>query len=204
MNYWEQVQNVIQRQYGYTNISHLMQNKSEVWEKNVGNIKENFVKDVLDFDTCTDSALDNYWGKFFKITREFLDNEGNTLKLSREEYIRVLKIKAFGCSYDGGLKELNLFLNNLFLEKGQAYCIDRQDMSMEYFFIQCGLSDAEKFIYLNRDVFPRPSGVLVRANFVEERYFGFGTYNDRDPRDGITGFGTYEELNEGKTGTYED
>ena len=67
----ERTLDVLQKQYGYTNISDLLLKKSVVLDAHFGDIAESFVTEILDFDTCIPAALDYYWGKVFKLSRTF-------------------------------------------------------------------------------------------------------------------------------------
>lgn len=170
----EQTLNVLQQQYGYTNVSDLMVRKAAVWDKYMGNISDRFVSEILDFDTCVTSALDNYWGKILKISRTFDDGNGNTFTLTDDQFRRILKIRAFGTNWDGTAPTANTFLKAIFGDRGDVYVWDRQDMSVQIFVFTFLLEDWEKYLYVNKDIFPRPAGVQTAIYELQTgKIFGF-------------------------------
>ena len=155
----EQSLNVLQQQYGYTNISDLMLRKAAVWDKHMGTIAKQFVADSLDFNTCVPSALDYYWGKLLKISRTFTDMDGNKFSLTDEQFREVIKIRAFATAWDGTITTLNRFLGNLFADRGLVYMIDRQDMNSQIYVFTYRLEDWEKYLFIHKDILPRVAGV---------------------------------------------
>ncbi|MBQ2016973.1 MAG: DUF2612 domain-containing protein [Alphaproteobacteria bacterium] len=155
----EQSLNVLQQQYGYTNISDLMMRKAAVWDKHLGNIAQQFVTDILDFNTCVPSALDYYWGKLLKISRTFTDMDGNKFSLTDEQFREIIKIRAFATAWDGTITTLNRFLGNLFADRGLVYMIDNLDMNAQVYVFTYRLEDWEKYLFIHKDVLPRVAGV---------------------------------------------
>lgn len=155
----EQALNILQQQYGYTNISDLMMRKAAVWDKYMGHIADRFVAEILNFDTCVSSALDYYWGKILKISRTFEDENGNPFTLTDDQFREVLKIRAFGTNWDGTVDTANVFLNRIFKDRGQVYLWDRQDMTFQIYVFTFLLEDWEKYLFINKDIFPRPAGI---------------------------------------------
>ena len=155
----EQALNVLQQQYGYTNVSDLMMRKAAVWDKYMGNISQQFVTDILDFNTCVPSALDYYWGKMLKVSRTFTDMDGNKFSLTDDQLREIIKIRAFGTSWDGTITTLNRFLGNLFADRGLVYMIDRQNMTSQIYVFTFKLEDWEKYLFIHKDVLPRVAGV---------------------------------------------
>ncbi len=176
--------NNMQRQYGYTNISDLMMKKAEVWNKNFGNFSENFCKDILNIDTCVASALDYFWGRLFRITRTFKDENDYQFELDDATFRRIIKIRAFGMYWDGSLTMMNEFLKECFKDKGSAYMLDPQNMTVETIVFRFALTDEEKYLYTSANVFPRPAGVglaIYEINPDETIGFtntGFQTFNN--------------------------
>lgn len=155
----EQALNVLQQQYGYTNISDLMTRKAGVWDKHIGNIAKQFVADILDFNTCVPSALDYYWGKLLKVSRTFTDMDGNTFSLTDDQFREIIKLRAFATAWDGTITTLNRFLGNLFADRGLVYMIDRQDMNSQIYVFTYRLEEWEKYLFIHKDVLPRVAGV---------------------------------------------
>ena len=155
----EQALNVLQQQYGYTNISDLMIKKAEVWDKHMGNIAQQFVTDILDFNTCVPSALDYYWGKLLKVSRTFTDMDGNKFSLTDNQFREIIKIRAFCTSWDGTVVSLNRFLGNLFADRGLVYMVDRQDMSQQIYVFTFQLENWEKYLFVHKDILPRVAAV---------------------------------------------
>ena len=155
----EQALNVLQQQYGYTNISDLMVRKARVWDKHMGDIAQKFVTDILDFDTCVPSALDYYWGKMLKVSRTFTDLDGNKFSLTDNQFRTVIKLRAFSTSWDGTITTLNRFLGTLYADRGLVYMIDRQDMTSQIYVFTFKLEEWEKYLFLHKDVLPRVAAV---------------------------------------------
>ena len=155
----EQALNVLQQQYGYTNVSDLMMRKAAVWDKYMGNISQQFVTDILDFNTCVPSALDYYWGKMLKVSRTFTDMDGNKFSLTDDQFREIIKIRAFGTSWDGTVVTLNQFLGNLFSDRGLVYMIDRQNMTNQIYVFTFKLEDWEKYLFIHKDILPCVAGV---------------------------------------------
>ena len=155
----EQALNVLQQQYGYTNISDLMTKKAAVWDKHMGDIAQKFVTDILDFDTCVPSALDYYWGKMLKVSRTFTDLDGNKFSLTDDQFRRIIKLRAFSTSWDGTITTLNRFMGNLYADKGLVYAIDRENMNSQIYVFTFKLEEWEKYLFIYKDVLPRVAAV---------------------------------------------
>lgn len=125
----------------------------------MGNISQQFVTDILDFNTCVPSALDYYWGKMLKVSRTFTDMDGNKFSLTDDQFREIIKIRAFGISWDGTVVTLNQFLGNLFSDRGLVYMIDRQNMTNQIYVFTFKLEDWEKYLFIHKDILPRVAGV---------------------------------------------
>lgn len=166
--------NVLQQQYGYTNVSDLILKKAAIWDKYMGNIAGKFVEEVLDFNTCTSSALDYYWGKILKITRTFTDDNGNLFSLNDEQFREIIKIRAFSTTWDGTIATLNEFLKELFYDRGHVYAIDRQNMTSQVYVFTFRIEEWEKYLFLNKDILPRCAGIGVSIyELTSDDIFGF-------------------------------
>ncbi len=165
---------VLQQQYGYTNISDLLLKKSDVWDKYAGDVAKRFVNEILDFNTCVPSALDYYWGKILKTSRTFTDENDNEFSLTDEQFREIIKIRAFSTTWDGTVATLNEFLGALFADRGNVYMVDRQDMSAQVYVFTFRLEEWEKYLFLNKDVLPRCAAVGVAIYEVtSDDLFGF-------------------------------
>ena len=170
----EQALNILQQQYGYTNVSDLVTKKADVWDKHVGEIAQRFIKEILDFDTCVPSALDYYWGKLLKVSRTFTDPDGNKFSLTDEQFRKIIKLRAFGTSWDGTILSLNKFLNKLYSDRGSVYMIDRQDMTSQIYVFTFHLEEWEKYLFIHKDVLPRVAGVGTAIyELATDTLFGF-------------------------------
>lgn len=207
MTYSDISLNILERQYGYTNIAKLMQERAAVLDNFLGDIVHDFTEQFFNIDTCTSEALDNYWGKLLNITRVFTDSENVTYTLTDDEFREVIKIKLF--NWDGSLVSLNEFFRNIFAERGSFFAVDTQDMTMIKFVIGFDLTDNEKALFTKFDIFPRPAGVGSRVQLIpsEQKYFSIGSYDDYTESPIAVGFGTYDNGNptgNGKFATYND
>lgn len=151
--------NVLQQQYGYTNISDLMTRKAAVWDKYMGDIAARFVSEILNYNTCVSSALDYYWGKILKISRTFTDENGNEFSLTDDQFREVIKLRAFGTTWDGTAETMNKFLAGLFGERGGAFIVDRQDMTVQVYTFRFYLEDWERYLFTTQDILPRCAAI---------------------------------------------
>lgn len=165
---------VLQKQYTYTNISDLVLRKAAVLDQAFGDLSDTFVKEILDFDTCIPEALDYYWGKVFRISRTFTDDDGNEFSLTDPQYRQLIKIRAFATRWDGTALSMNEFLKDLYKDRGIAYMLDRQNMTVQVYVFSFELEPWERYLFTNKDVLPRPAGVGTDIyELVSGKLFGF-------------------------------
>lgn len=170
----ERTLDVLQKQYGYTNISDLLLKKSVVLDAHFGDIAESFVTEILDFDTCIPAALDYYWGKVFKLSRTFTDDEGNEFSLSDAQFRTLIKIRAFGTRWNGSALMMNEFLKELYRDRGPVYMVDRQNMTVQTYVFLFQLEPWERYLFIKKDVLPRPAGIGTAIYEIStEDTFGF-------------------------------
>lgn len=163
----------LQRQFGYTNVSDLLLKKGSVWDKYFGNIADTFEKEVLDFNTCTSSALDNFWGKIYRITRTFKDENDVEFSINDKLFRDLIKIRAFCCRWNGTVAEVNEFLRNLYKDRGLAYMVDSQTMVLRYEFV-FPLTEIETYLFTHYDLLPRQAGVGFEIHVLtQQETFGF-------------------------------
>jgi hypothetical protein len=153
------VDNITQLQYNNTNLQELMRQKALVYNKYIGNLLKAFNDEILNLDTCRSSALDYIWGKYFKISRTFADDEGNLFSLSDAEFRYILKIKAFCSIWDGAINSLNNFLGILYRDRGIVFILDNQNMTVNTYYFKMLMSEQEKYIFTHYDILPRPAGI---------------------------------------------
>lgn len=195
--------NVLEKQYIYTNVGDLALKISEVYEKYLGQLSQKFNSEILDFNTCSSEALDYYWGQMFRINRRFYDENNNLMVLTDDQFREIIKIRAFGTVWDGSIATMNVFLSNLFKDRGVCYMLDPQNMTYELFVFQFELEDWERYLFLNYDIFPRPAGVATQIEEVgDTKYFGFSSYDQIYPYPITTGFTSYNLEQDGRTITY--
>lgn len=186
--------NVLQQQYGYTNISHLMMQKAAVWDKYMGNVADRFVSEILDFNTCVPSALDYYWGKILKISRTFTDEHGNEFSLTDDQFREVIKIRAFGTTWDGTVSTMNEFLKDLFKDRGTVFLEDKQDMTTQIFVFTFLLEDWERYLFTEKDILPRCAAIKTSIyelsqedliGFEGSNYSSLPLYTDGEPNQDV-------------------
>lgn len=166
--------NTLQKQFGYTNGSDLLLRRAAVWDKYFGNISETFVREILDYNTCIPEALDWFWGKMLKITRNFTGEDGEIFTLNDDQFREIIKIRAFGTTWQGDILSMNVFLQNLFKDRGNAYLLDNLDMTVQIFVFDFILDDWETYLFTTQDVLPRPAGVGTKIYQIDtENTFGF-------------------------------
>ena len=200
---------VLQRQYLYTNIANLAVNKAKVFDKYITKEQNALLTEILNIKTCSSQALDNYWGKIFKITRTFYNSETQQeFTLTDDEFREVIFLRAFATSWDGCLVSLNEFLGQLFADRGEVGVIDALNMTTLIFSFDFKLEDWEFYLFRNTNILPRPAGVGSEISIIDtdQKYFGFGTYNQIIQSPITVGFGTYtiNPMGDGKFATYND
>lgn len=165
---------VLQKQYTYTNISDLVLRKAAVLDQDFGDLSDTFVKEILDFDTCIPEALDYYWGKVFRISRTFTDDNDNEFSLTDLQYRQLIKMRAFATRWDGTALSMNEFLKDLYKDRGVAYMLDRQNMTVQVYVFSFELEPWERYLFTKKDILPRPAGVGTDIyELVSGKLFGF-------------------------------
>lgn len=165
---------ILQKQYGYTNVSDLMIKRATVWDNYLGDVSERFITEILDYNTCIPEALDFIWGRMLKVTRTFAGADGENFTLTDDQFREIIKIRAFGTIWDGGVYKMNRFLQDLFKNRGTAYVQDSLDMKYEIFVFDFMLEPWEEYLFLYKDILPRPAGVGIAIyNLFADSTFGF-------------------------------
>lgn len=170
----EAILNVLQRQFLYTNIAKFGVEMARVFDKYLGDIAERFNNEILNVDTCNSSALDNLWGKLFKISRNQVIN-GSTIVLNDDQFREILKIRLFNTVWDGSLYQLNRFMKELFKSRGEIDIIDLQNMNSTFYVVSFELEDWEFQLFTtNKDILPRQAGCGLSVIIIDiENVFGF-------------------------------
>ncbi len=165
---------ILQKQYGYTNVSDLMIKRATVWDNYLGDVSERFITEILDYNTCIPEALDFIWGRMLKVTRTFAGADGENFTLTDDQFREIIKIRAFGTIWDGSVYKMNRFLQDLFKNRGTAYVQDSLDMKYEIFVFDFMLEPWEEYLFLYKDILPRPAGVGIAIyNLFADSTFGF-------------------------------
>lgn len=165
---------ILQKQYGYTNVSDLMIKRATVWDNYLGDVSERFITEILDYNTCIPEALDFIWGRMLKVTRTFASADGENFSLSDDQFREIIKIRAFGTIWNGSVYKMNRFLQDLFKDRGTAYVQDSLDMKYEIFVFDFALEPWEEYLFLYKDILPRPAGVGIAIyNLFTDSTFGF-------------------------------
>lgn len=170
----EAILNVLQRQFLYTNIAKFGVEMARVFDKYLGDIADRFNNEILNVDTCNSSALDNLWGKLFKISRNQVIN-GSTVVLNDDQFREILKIRLFNTTWDGSLYDLNRFMKGLFKNRGEINIVDLQNMNSTFYIVNFELEDWEFQLFTtNKDILPRQAGCGLSVIIIDiENVFGF-------------------------------
>lgn len=169
----EKTLDVLQKQYGFTNISDLLTRKADVWDIHFGNAADRFVEEVLDFDTCTTDALDNYWGRMLKTSRTFIAN-GETITLTDAQYREILKIRAFSTRWQGDIPSIDAFMNDIFKERGLVYVVDPENMTHLTYNFLFDLEPWEEKLFIYADILPRIASIGTEIHVISlSTIFGF-------------------------------
>ena len=166
--------NNLERQYGYTNVSDLIIKKAGVWDNYFGSIAQTFEDEILNLDTCISSALDYYWGRLYKLSRVYIDENDQEVSLSDEMYREMLKIRAFGSRWDGTLKSMNEFMAGLFKGERFVFATDSQSMTGGLKYEFSTITPEELYLFTHKDIFPRQAGVGIEIHVIDtDTTFGF-------------------------------
>jgi hypothetical protein len=84
----------------------------------------------------------------------------NNIVLSDPDFRRLILAKAAGNISDGAIPSVNAILMRLFPNRGNAWVVDNQDMSLTYRF-DFALTPVELAIIGQADVLPNPAGVAI-------------------------------------------
>ena len=164
---------LIQSQYLYTNIASLMLKRAEVWDNYIGNIAKDFNDKILNLNTCSFEVLVKYWGTLLKIS-PFFEKDGKKINLTQKEFSDLIKIRLFNTTWQGDAKQINLFFNNLYTQRGKVFIDDKANTFGINYTFNFKLTSNEKFIFLNKDILPRPLGVkLFLIEIDDKNQFGF-------------------------------
>ena len=152
---------------------------------------DNFFDMLWDIDTAQGVGLD-VWGRIVGVTRILLvvsgsyfgfEEVGNSnagrfgtapfyngqslttnYALSDTAFRFLILAKALANISNSSIASINQLLLFLFPNRGAAYVIDNENMSMTYKF-NFSLSPVEQSIVVNSGVLPRPSGVAVNYSY---------------------------------------
>lgn len=164
----------LQRQFGYTNVSDLIIKRAQVWDKYFGDIAQRFEDEILNLDTCVSDALDYYWGRLYKLSRVFTNEDDEQFSLSDDMFREILKIRAFGSRWDGTLASMNQFMADLFKGERFVFVTDSQSMSGGLKYEFSTLTPEELYLFANKDILPRQAGVGLEIHVIDtDTTFGF-------------------------------
>lgn len=172
LTYSEFLRGVVPKQYTYTNVSDFIDRKGKFYDSFFNVLEDKLVDEVYNIDTCTRTALRNYWGKLYGIKPFYEDSEGVAHVLNDEEYRIAVKFRAFCSCWDGTTYQLNAFLSKVFKERGVVFASDTGGMEVNYvFFFE--LPDWELNLYRNYDILPRNAGCGWTVTYASRDVFGF-------------------------------
>ena len=153
--YKELSSSLLQSQYLYTNLSKLIIEKSLIWDKSLKDLNNEFNKQVLDLNSCSFEVLIKYWGTLLKVS-PFFEKDGKKTNLTQKEFSNLIKIRLFNTIWQGDAISINIFFNNLYTQRGKVFIDDKADKFGIVYIFNFLLSENEKFIFLNKDILPRP------------------------------------------------
>lgn len=91
------------------------------------------------------------------------DPQTTNFALSDDAYRRLLLAKAYANILDGGTYAINRLLQLMFPDRGNAYVIDGNDMTMTYKF-EFALTPVDLTLIDNAGVLPQPAGIVVNVD----------------------------------------
>lgn len=150
----------------------LLQAKSDFYEQNVTQFWNDWFNDVFNINTATDFGL-TVWGEILDFPRQVKSNSGQIHILTTEQYRTILKGQLLKFRMDGTAPQINEWLNVVFGNQGNVYCLDNLDMTAIPFVFETNPSDEMLWLLSNVDFLPRPAGVGYEVRIVGEDVFGF-------------------------------
>jgi len=173
VSFSEYLRGVVPKQYTYTNISDYIDRKGKFWDAKLAGVQDSLVSDVFDVDTCTVSALRNYWGKLYGV-KPFVTNNTTQAEhsLTDDEYRIAVKMAAFKSCWDGTTYQLNAFITKAFIGRGNVFASDIGGMDITYTFFFT-LPSWELDLYRYYDILPRNAGCGHTITYVSSDVLGF-------------------------------
>ena len=146
----------------------------EMFLKEVTPINDGYLSydDLFNIDKAVGDQLDQI-GDIIGLERSLpLENEQIPSVLTDDLYRRVLKSRVYFNHWNGTMDGLRYILESLF--PGLAYdIIDGQDMSYQVYIINPSITDTEVQLILEGYIIPKPSGVQVKYEVLENALFGW-------------------------------
>ena len=181
-----------------TRLKALITLKQQWYEKNHCEFWSNWIRDVFDVRTANDFGL-GIWARILDISLgvdipssrdkeafgfgvhqqnfgngNFARGQAGQLALTIEQKRLVIKLRYFQLTSRGTVPEINIFLKELFGDKGNVWVIDSYDMTYVTYFFSFNPDSQLSFITEFYDLFPRPASVGVRFAVQYRLGFGFG------------------------------
>lgn len=128
------LRSIVPGRYTYTNVSDFIDRKGKFYDKKIGDIQNELITDVFDVDTCSVSALRNYWGKLYNVPPIVKSKDGTSHTLTDDEFRIAVKTAAFKSCWDGTTYQLNAFITKLFQKRGCVFASDKGGMDITYVF----------------------------------------------------------------------
>lgn len=150
----------------------LLQAKSDFYEQNVTQFWNDWFNDVFNINTATDFGL-TVWGEILDFPRQIKSNTGQIHFLTTEQYRTILKGQFLKFRMGGSAPQINEWLNVVFGNKGNVYCLDNLNMTAIPFVFETNPSDEILWLLSNVDFLPRPAGVGYEIRVVGGDVFGF-------------------------------
>ena len=166
----EIAQNLLQSQYLYSNIASLATEKAKVWDNYLGNIAQHFNDTVLNINNCEFDILVKYWGKILKTSPYFENDQGQKTTIPKSEFKNLILFRLFSNLWQGDAVSINNFMQEIYKDRGEVYVDDKADKFGIIYIFNFPLSLSEKYIFLNKDVLPRPMGLSTSD---QNTMFGF-------------------------------
>lgn len=168
----------IQSQYKGTNIQTLFTGLDKAFKKYTAQPVAGFLNNIYDLDTAYGIGLD-LWGAVLNFPRVIRGlDEITYYTLSDNEYRIVLKMLALQTKTRLTIPEINAHLKILFGDCGDAYVIDRQDMTYVNYVFKWKIPGWLRAAFTNYKILPAPMGVGTDfTDYASEPFIGFAGQN---------------------------
>lgn len=155
-----------------TTLKSLIQAKQDWYKENQEKFWNDWYTNIFNIDTANSFGL-NVWGEILNFKRAIKDKKGNLHFLTDKQYRLVLKGQMIKFGMGASAYDVNKWLQLVFKDYGQVYCVDKGNMEAIPFVFRADPSQEILWLLGNVDFIPRPAGVGYEIHIIPTTTFGF-------------------------------